>query len=113
MPLFKKYPKLISIPKVSLIKEPSRIRLMPNFAMKTGFKEIYVKRDDLLNETYGGNKIRKFEFIFGYAQAKKVKAIHGIGNIGSNCCICLAAHARKFGIKPQVSLSEQPLTKEV
>jgi len=40
---------------------------MPNFAMKTGFKEIYIKRDDLLNDTYGGNKLRKMEFILGYA----------------------------------------------
>ena len=67
MPLFQKYPKLMKIPTVHLIKEPSRIRLMPNFAMKTGFKEIYIKRDDLLNDTYGGNKIRKFEFLLGFA----------------------------------------------
>jgi len=35
--------------------------------MKTGFKEIYVKRDDLLNDIYGGNKPRKMEFILSYA----------------------------------------------
>jgi len=66
-PLFQKHPKLTSIPKVNLIKEPTRIRLMPNFAMKTGFKEIYIKRDDLLNDIYGGNQLRKMEFILGYA----------------------------------------------
>ena len=114
-PLFSKYSKLMSIPKVELIKEPTRIRLrfiafnfifrlIPNFGMQFGFKELYIKRDDIINDTYGGNKVRKFEFLLGYALSKKVKTIIGLGGIGSNCCVCEAAFSRKFNIRPKVLL---------
>jgi len=44
---------------------------MPNFAMKTGFKEIYIKRDDLLNDTYGGISYAKWNLYL--AMHKQIK----------------------------------------
>lgn len=45
---------------------------------------IYIKRDDKNHPLYGGNKFRKFEFIFGDVMNKKRKGIVTVGGTGTN-----------------------------
>jgi len=80
------------------------------------FKDsVYIKRDDKNHEIYGGNKIRKFEFIYGRILKKKRKAIIVIGGIGSNQVIAslLISQELKPPLNNYIFLSEQPLTKHV
>ena len=39
------------------------IEFLPNFTKAVGGPDIYIKRDDLLGLTSGGNKTRKLEFL--------------------------------------------------
>jgi len=72
--------------------------------------EIYIKRDDKDHNIYGGNKIRKFEFIFGEALKKKKKGIITLGGIGTNHGIACAIVAKELGLKCELFLSLQPIT---
>ncbi len=46
--------------------------------------DIWIKRDDLCNPKYGGNKPRKYEFVLADAIKQGKKNIVTIGGIGSN-----------------------------
>ena len=75
--LFYLYPNLEGrIPWIPLLTDlPTKIdrltKLEKAFNLEDG--DIYIKRDDKNHHTYGGNKIRKFEFIFGKVLKKKKK----------------------------------------
>ena len=72
--------------------------------------EIYIKRDDKDHNIYGGNKLRKFEFIFGEALKKKKKGIITLGGIGTNHGIACAIITKELGLKCELFLSLQPIT---
>ena len=69
-----------------------------------------VKRDDLTNPVYGGNKVRKLEFLLGRALAEERTAVLTFGAYGSNHALATAVHARGAGLEPHVVLSPQAPT---
>jgi len=71
--------------------------------------EIYIKRDDKDHKIYGGNKLRKFEFIFGEALKKKKKGIITLGGIGTNHGAACAIVAKELDLKCEL-LSLQPIS---
>ena len=78
--------------------------------LKLNDGEIYIKRDDKDHNIYGGNKLRKFEFIFGEILKKKKKGVITLGGIGTNHGIACAIIAKELGLKCELFLSLQPLT---
>ena len=78
--------------------------------LKLNDGEIYIKRDDRDHVVYGGNKLRKFEFIFGEILKKKKKGVITLGGIGTNHGIACAIIAKELGLKCELFLSLQPLT---
>ena len=72
--------------------------------------EIYIKRDDKVHHIYGGNKLRKFEFIFGEALKKRKKGMITLGGIGTNHGIACTIITRELGMNCELFLSNQPLT---
>lgn len=80
------------------------------FDLKGG--EIYIKRDDKIHHIYGGNKLRKFEFIFGKVKKKKKKGVLTTGGIGTNHGLACAiiCHELSPTLKCQLYLFHQPLT---
>jgi len=46
------------------------IEFLPNLSKLMGGPKIYIKRDDLLGLTMGGNKTRKLEFLMADALSK-------------------------------------------
>ena len=64
-PLFDAFPALHDrVPFVPLADLPTPLQRMERLSAEVG-AEIWVKRDGLTHPVYGGNKIRKFEFVFG------------------------------------------------
>lgn len=63
-----------------------------------GEAPLYIKRDDCSAPDYGGNKIRKLDFLLGTAQARGIREIIVFGYAGSNFVAATAWHARKSGI---------------
>ncbi len=87
--LFKEYPNLKEkvpwIPLLTNVPTPVErlTKLEKYFNLEDG--QIYIKRDDKNHQIYGGNKLRKLEFIFGnIIKRKKKKAIITCGGIGTN-----------------------------
>jgi D-cysteine desulfhydrase len=111
-PLFKKYPKLTSIPWVSVINSPTPIHKMEQTS-KTLKRDIWVKRDDLTHTIYGGNKPRKYEFVFADILEKGKKTIVTLGGIGTNHGLATAVTARDFGLSTHLFVLEQPLSEGV
>ena len=72
--------------------------------------KVYIKRDDKDHHIYGGNKLRKFEFIFGEILKKKKKGVITLGGIGTNHGIACAIICKELGLKCELFLSLQPLT---
>lgn len=72
-----------------------------------GVGALAVKRDDLTSAAYGGNKVRKLDFLLGDALAKGAKSVLTFGAYGSNHALATAVHARALGLEPHVVLSPQ------
>ena len=66
-----------------------------------------MKRDDLTSTLYGGNKMRKLEFLLGDALKKGQRAVITFGAYGSNHALATAVHASALGLEPHVVLSPQ------
>ncbi|MHA1202764.1 MAG: 1-aminocyclopropane-1-carboxylate deaminase/D-cysteine desulfhydrase [Candidatus Heimdallarchaeaceae archaeon] len=112
LPLFRKYPKLKTIPWISVIDSPTPIHKMEQIS-KTLKKDIWVKRDDLTHTIYGGNKPRKYEFVFADILKKGKKIIVTLGSIGTNHGLATAVTARDFGLSTHLFVLEQPISEGV
>lgn len=80
---------------------------LENFSKALGGPNIYIKRDDLLGLTAGGNKTRKLEFLMADALAKGADTILTCGAVQSNHCRLTLAAAVKEGLKCQLILEER------
>ena len=83
------------------------IEFMPNLTKKLGGANIYIKRDDLLGLSGGGNKTRKLEFLVADALAKGADTLITVGAPQSNHCRLTLAAAVKEGLKCQLVLEER------
>lgn len=118
--LFKVFPllreKVPWIPLLTNIPTPvERLTNLENyFKLKQG--QIYIKRDDKNHHIYGGNKLRKFEFLFANTlKRKKKKAIVTYGGIGTHHGLASIIVCSNFNppINCDLFLYKQPLTKQV
>lgn len=73
----------------------------------------WIKRDDLSHPEYGGNKIRKLEFILADAIAQGKNHIITFGAIGTNHGVATAMLCQKLGLRCTVLLFDQPLSSTV
>ncbi|MFX0106136.1 MAG: 1-aminocyclopropane-1-carboxylate deaminase/D-cysteine desulfhydrase [Candidatus Hodarchaeota archaeon] len=115
--LFKKYPPLKEkVPWIPLLKNlPTAIERLHELEKYLNLDkgQIFIKRDDINHHIYGGNKLRKFEFIFGNAiLKKKKKAIVTYGGIGTHHGLVSAILCNKLNppLKCDLFLFNQPLT---
>ena len=69
--------------------------------------QIYIKRDDLLGLTEGGNKTRKLEYLLAHALASGADTLVTCGAIQSNHCRLTLAAALKEGLKCHLVLEER------
>jgi len=109
IPLFKYYPLLKNtLPYVSLGTFPTPIERLERLEKDISVNQLFIKRDDLSGEFYGGNKIRKLEFILGDALRKNAKEVLTFGFAGSNHAIATAIYAKHLGLKSISMLMPQP-----
>jgi D-cysteine desulfhydrase len=62
---------------------------------------------------WGGNKVRKLEWLLGAAQARGVERILTFGGRGTNWGLATALYARGLGIETILALVDQPLDEHV
>lgn len=76
--------------------------------LAAGKRSVTVKHDDQTSPIYGGNKIRKLEYIFQRAQDRGAKRVATFGAVGSNHALATAMHAKEFGLECTCFLAHQP-----
>lgn len=83
------------------------VEFLPNFTKALGGPNVYIKRDDLLGLTAGGNKTRKLEFLVADALAQGADTLITCGAVQSNHCRLTLAAAVKEGLKCRLVLEER------
>ena len=83
------------------------IEPMPRLSAELGGAELFIKRDDLLGLTAGGNKTRKLEFLVADALTKGADTLITVGAVQSNHCRLTLAAAVKEGLKCRLVLEER------
>jgi len=111
--LFLAFPALEGkLPFLPLANLPTPLAPMERLSARVG-AEVWVKRDGLSHPVYGGNKMRKFEFIFGDVRRKGARAVITGGGLGSHHTLATAVVARQFGIQPVCAYYCQPVDEKV
>nr|WP_307775443.1 D-cysteine desulfhydrase [uncultured Cetobacterium sp.] len=98
---------LAKFPRKRYTEGQTPIERLDNFSKELGGPTIYIKRDDLLGLTSGGNKTRKLEFLMADAIAQGADTILTCGAVQSNHCRLTLAAAVKEGLKCQLILEER------
>jgi len=98
---------MIDLPRMKYTDYMTPIEHLKNFSRALGGPNIYMKRDDLLGLTLGGNKTRKLEFLMSDAKAKGADTIITCGAVQSNHCRLTLSAAVKEGLKCVLVLEER------
>ena len=98
---------LAQFPRRRYTEGETPLELLPRFTQALGGPNIYIKRDDLLGLTAGGNKTRKLEFLVADALAEGADTLITCGAVQSNHCRLTLAAAVKEGLKCRLVLEER------
>jgi len=74
---------------------------------------LFVKLDNLSSGVYGGNKVRKLEYILPLARKRARHCIATFGTVGSHHALATAIYAERLGYPCIAFLSHQHKTREV
>lgn len=102
-------PELAAIPRLPLgyptpVEELSRLRSH----LGPGCPRLLVKRDDLTGVGFGGNKVRKLEYVIAQARAEGADTLITCGGIRSNHCRITAAAAARLGLDCHLVMNTPP-----
>jgi len=107
------YPRLADqLRKMSFASLPTPIS-HHQIELAAGSHSIAVKHDDQTSPIYGGNKIRKLEYIFQRAKERGAKRVATFGAVGSNHALATAIFAREFGFECTCFLAHQKYTPNI
>jgi len=81
--------------------------------LPAGGRTVWVKHDDQTSDIYGGNKVRKLEYILQRAQDRGAERVATFGAIGSNHALATAIHAREAGLACTCFLAHQKPTPNI
>jgi D-cysteine desulfhydrase family pyridoxal phosphate-dependent enzyme len=90
--------------KISFAGFPTPLQRMPRLSKVLGGPNLFVKRDDMTDLAFGGNKARKLEFLFADAKNQGADVLIATGAVQSNCACMVASAARRLGMKPVLVL---------
>ncbi len=108
--LFRRFPQLQDrLPWLSLADLPTPVQPLH---VGDG-RELWIKRDDVSALPYGGNKVRKLEFLLAAARARDARRLITVGAAGSHHALATTIYGRKLGFDVTLVLFPQPLTSHV
>ncbi|MBM3268023.1 MAG: pyridoxal-phosphate dependent enzyme [Candidatus Sericytochromatia bacterium] len=106
-PLLRRLPGL-SRPRLPLAGPPTAVEPLPRLGAALGLADLWVKRDDLAGAPYGGNKVRKLEFLLADAKRRGAATLLAVGATGSNFVAATACYAGRLGLDTVALLADQP-----
>jgi 1-aminocyclopropane-1-carboxylate deaminase/D-cysteine desulfhydrase-like pyridoxal-dependent ACC family enzyme len=98
------------LPYLSLGQFPTPIERV--LAPLQGGCELWVKREDLSGALYGGNKVRRLEFLLAEVPPAG-ESLATFGGYGSNHVLATGIYGKKLGCRVQAVLYPQPLVPAV
>ena len=111
LPLFDASPALArTLAYAPLGALPTPVERLSRLTARIG-ADLYIKRDDLSGIAYGGNKVRKLEFVLARAQADHHGAVITFGAVGSNHVLATAIYAERLTLGCSGILHPQPITR--
>lgn len=110
--LFRAFPPLAAtVPWLPLGRFPTRVARVEGLVPPT--VDLWVKHDDDSGAAYGGNKVRKLEFILGEARARGARRLATLGAVGSHHVLATAIYGGKSGFAVDAVVFPQPPTDHV
>ena len=107
-PIFTRFPELRSaLTAEHFATLPTPVQQLPVAA------HAWIKRDDLTHPEYGGNKIRKLEFIIADAKRRGANRIVTFGAVGTNHGVATAMLCQQADLECIVYLFDQPTSATV
>lgn len=109
--LFDALPDLAKrVPWTALAHAPTAVEPCDAIAGWLGRGGVYMKRDDLVSPLYGGNKVRRYEFVLADAKDRGARRIVTVGGIASTQVMATALFGRELGFEVRAVLFDQPVT---
>jgi D-cysteine desulfhydrase len=106
-PLAAAFPLLgTHLPREVLAALPTPVREL-HFNFEGSEQLLFIKCDDKTGDLYGGNKVRKLEFLLHKARMKGCRRVATFGAVGSHHALATALYARKLGLACTCFLSHQ------
>ena len=104
------YPRLAAqLPKRPIADLPTPLREYM-LGSGAGAQAVLVKRDDLSGKLYGGNKVRKLEYLLQRAKQRGAKRVATFGTVASNHALATALYASELQLECTCLLSHQSKT---
>jgi D-cysteine desulfhydrase len=110
--LVERWPLLARLGRVELATLPTPVEPLPRVS-DTLDSEIWVKRDDLTAPRYGGNKVRKLEYLLAAAKQRGADTLITAGAVGSHHVFATALYGRDHGFETYAALTPQPYARHV
>ena len=111
LPLHRRFPGTAALPSLAIASLPTPVECIPpDSPLAAGIGELWVKRDDATALQYGGNKVRKLEFLLARALEQGARSIITFGALGSNHVLATSVHGRALGLDVHAVLTPQART---
>src|SRR5262245_57844867 len=102
IPLVRRFPGLARAPRVSLGTYPSPVESLASIS-----PSLWIKRDDLVGQPMGGNKLRALEFLLaGVARGDRIVTV---GSAGSTHALAVATYGSALGARVLVGRWRQEM----
>lgn len=101
------------LPWLPLAQLPTPVERLSRLGPELGIGELWIKRDDLSSSLYGGNKVRKLEFLLADALAKGARRVVTIGAAGSHHLLATTRFAHALGLRAESFTLDQVWTPHV
>ena len=109
--LAQRFPRLSMLPHIPLCQK-SNVAPLEQLSKK-GNAELWIKRDDENALPYGGNKVRKLEYLLADARQKGKKTLVTAGGYGSHHVLATSIYGEKWGFDVHAVMIPQPITNHV
>ena len=107
-----RWPRLEQIPRVPIATLPTPVHALPRIARRLD-AGVWIKRDDVTAPRYGGNKVRKLEYLLADAKRRGADTLITTGAVGSHHVFATALYGAELGFSVQAVLTRQPYQRHV
>ena len=110
--LAERWTGLAAVPRIALATLPTPVERLAQVSERAN-AEVWVKRDDLTSPSYGGNKVRKLEYLLGAARAAGADTLITVDALGSHHVLTTSIFDAQQNFDVHAVLGPQPGTAHV